>query len=363
MRCRTTTTARRAGMTLIELLVVMAIIGVLASLTIGAVFTVRESQMKSFTETTLQKLQSALDQQYKAVLEQVAEESVPVWAMAMARTPAAPAGDARLARVIYTKARLNQEFPATFAVALNPGGAIAPISVFPAKATYAKNCTGVAPDPTWESSALLYLALSQGRRGQAASSNLDDAIEPSALQTRAATTGQQFQVLIDSYGNPLRFYLYPTGNDELNSAIYVKNEPTYSAPIIRSSPGSGRDPVDPEGTLYNANWPVVLRNQYTSTFHALNPTAINTANYPDYQPSPPTPFTAADNPFLFPKARYLIPVIASAGRDGKWGIVPRTMARNPNGPPPATEPPDGWGYYSDDNIYSYRLRRSGARGD
>ena len=32
-------------------------------------------------------------------------------------------------------------------------------------------------------------------------------------------------------------------------------------------------------------------------------------------------------------------------------------------PTPATEPPDGWGYYSDDNIYSYRLRRSGARGD
>lgn len=355
MRCRTNTTAKRAGVTLIELLVVMAIIGVLASLTVGAVFTVRESQVKSATETTIQKLQSSLDQQYKAALEQIAEETVPLWAMQRAVTTAAPAGDARLARVIYTKARLAQEFPVTFAMALNPGGTFIPATVLPPKPTYAKNCTGVTlpANADWDSSALLYLALSQGRRGQSATSNVDDAIEPSAIQTRTATTGQQFQILVDSYGTPLRFYLYPTGNDELNTGLYVKNEPPYKSPfepVLKSSPANGRDPVDPEGTLYNANWNNTLRNQFIASIHGLNSVVVNTANYPDYLASPPAGYTAADNAFLFPKARYLLPVIASAGRDGRWGIDIGTMRVNTAD-------------QANDNIYSYRLRRSGARGD
>src|SRR4051794_36943503 len=43
-------TPRRAGVTLIELLIVMLIIAILASLSLSAVFTVRESQMKNFAE-------------------------------------------------------------------------------------------------------------------------------------------------------------------------------------------------------------------------------------------------------------------------------------------------------------------------
>ena len=58
MRCIKPATAR-SGMTLMELLVVMMIIATLASLVLSAVFTVRESQMKSFTESLVQKLASA----------------------------------------------------------------------------------------------------------------------------------------------------------------------------------------------------------------------------------------------------------------------------------------------------------------
>jgi hypothetical protein len=46
----------------------------------------------------------------------------------------------------------------------------------------------------------------------------------------------------------------------------------------------------------------------------------------------------------------LIPAIGSAGRDGAWGVDNYFMA--PDGTPD-----------SNDNIYSYRLRKSGARGD
>ena len=53
----------------------MGIIAVLASISIGAVFSLRESQLKNATETTVQKLASALDQQIKAVMDQVFEET------------------------------------------------------------------------------------------------------------------------------------------------------------------------------------------------------------------------------------------------------------------------------------------------
>src|SRR5436305_12413402 len=107
-------TPARAGMTLLELLVVMMIIATLASLIISAVFTVRESQMKSFTETLVNKLASALDQQWKAAVDQIREEPVPNWALTMAN------GDPRIAKVIYLKARLKQEFPVSFYQAIYP---------------------------------------------------------------------------------------------------------------------------------------------------------------------------------------------------------------------------------------------------
>src|SRR4051794_9001177 len=86
---------RRMGMTLIEILIVMTIIGVMASLSIGAVVKLRESQMKSFTEMTVQKLASALDGQWKAALDTIKDEPVPVWATQMAN------GEPRRAKVIY----------------------------------------------------------------------------------------------------------------------------------------------------------------------------------------------------------------------------------------------------------------------
>src|SRR4051812_23405379 len=114
MRRPTDAPARRAGMTLIELLIVMVIIAVLASLVTGAVFTVRESQMKSFTETTVQKLASFLDQQGKAAIDQTRDEPVPAAFVALA------GNDLQRAKVIYLKARLAQEFPVTFSQAINP---------------------------------------------------------------------------------------------------------------------------------------------------------------------------------------------------------------------------------------------------
>ena len=65
----------RAGFTLIELLVVIALIATLAALSAGAFFRVRAGQLKSASEATLVKLNTALDNRWKAIQESVNEDA------------------------------------------------------------------------------------------------------------------------------------------------------------------------------------------------------------------------------------------------------------------------------------------------
>jgi type II secretory pathway pseudopilin PulG len=301
---------RRTGFTVIELLVVMAIIIAITSLAIGAVFSLRESQMKNYAETTVQKLASALDQQFKATLDQIFEETPSPVAMNLAGQ------DIRRGRVIHTKLRLRQEFPVNFTQANTPilfstGGGLAP------KPSYLQALQGL-PDQPWSSSAMLYMILSQGRRGMAA---FDPAtvVEPTAIRT-GEINGKTFQYFVDPWDNPLRFWLFPTGNDEINAEPYIRTANNYT---------QGRDVQDPEDTLMSTVWNTVLRKDFRAHIHDLHPT-----------PGPTVP------------ARHLIPVVASAGKDGLWGVDPITMA-----------PILGQADDANDNIYSYRLRRAGARGD
>jgi prepilin-type N-terminal cleavage/methylation domain-containing protein len=333
--------ARRAGVTLIELLVVVAIIGVMASLAISGVMTLRSAQLKRFTETTIEKLASALDQQMKATLDQIKQEPPNGWALAMAN------GDLRRAKVIYAKARLKQEFPVSFYQALYPyantsmaPGAIGQPASFPggvltandlpAKSTYSRALAGVAanyrPPPAtnvplpqkWESSALLYLALAQGRRGMAAFKP-DELVEPTAIQTVGG-----FKVFVDSWGEPLRLFLFPVYNTELNDPSLG-----YYKPAAMASP----DPQDPEGTTAAPTWTTTTQKAFQFFLHPLN-------------------VSGRSGPF------HLIPVIASSGPDMDFGLVSAT------GDPAELV---AWmslgGDRANDNIYSYRLRKSGARGD
>jgi prepilin-type N-terminal cleavage/methylation domain-containing protein len=310
----------RAGLTLIELLVVMAIIGVLASLAIGAVFTLRESQIKSFSETTVQKLASALDGQWKAALDTVRDEINPtpsppqagatvaqiqlyntwLWAVRLAN------GEPRRAKVIYTKARLMQEFPINFNMAQAPFS-----GVLAGKPAYVKALGTLtettSPDDSshpWHASALLYLTLTQGRRGMAAF-NPDD-LDPSAIQTRTAG-GQQFKIFVDAWGNPVSFFIFP-----------VKN--TYEL-------AGGSDPQDPENTLADGMWRSSANGQNATTFNN------------------------SIHPFPLPAGTVvqMISVVASSGRDGQWGVDQYMGILNAD--------------QANDNIYSYRLRKFGARGD
>lgn len=314
--------ARRDGFTVIELLVVISIIAVVASLSIGAVFTLRESQMKNFTEATVQKLASALDQQWKAVLDQANEETPAVWAMNQSVSALTNQPDLRRSRVLHGKGKLRQEFPISFGQVVTASGAPATITfatglTLPPKQAYLQALNGVtsATEPAWSSSAMLYMVLSQGRRGMAAAPP-ETLVDASAIQS-ATANGRTFSFFVDAWGNPLRFFAFPTGNDEINGPPYVT--------MLASNPNQGWDVQDPEDTLMSPAWTPALRNDFMAKIHALPAAGQNV------------------------RAHHLIPVVAAAGKDGAWGIDLITMG-SPTGD-------------STDNIYSYRLRRFGQRGD
>src|SRR5438309_8885964 len=76
MRTRAAARPARPGFTLIELLVAIAIIATLTGLVLSGIGRVRAVQMQKATENSLSKLQLGLDQQWKAVLDQVKQDKL-----------------------------------------------------------------------------------------------------------------------------------------------------------------------------------------------------------------------------------------------------------------------------------------------
>jgi hypothetical protein len=324
-------------MTLVELLVVMMIIATLASLVLSAVFTVREAQMKSFTESLVNKLASAIDQQWKATVDQIRDEPVPAAFLALAW------GDVQRARVLYTKARLAQEYPVTFDQAVNPMP-----GYLTAKTAFAGLPASSAATQPLESSVLLALTLSQSRRGMSGFSL--EQIEPTAQKSWTnPANGKSYVYLVDSWGNPLRYYAFPYYNDELNDPTLI--HPYTQGQFSQNQPSP--DPQDADKRLRNYS-PTLAQSPQQAAF------ATAFATYVHPLDADPTPDPFANNKTGLTLLRYMIPVVASSGRDGDFGdelgagnLPTRNalmwMRLNRTG--------------INDNIYSYRLRQFGQRGD
>jgi len=168
---------RRAGFTLLELIVVIGIIILLAGLTMGAIFRVRDSQMEKTSTENVRKIQTGFEAQWKAAGDQIrAEKSIPQIILDLTKT-ANGGYDATRAHALHMKLRLRQEFPQTFAEAdpkrymavFNPTNdptLNAILSQYPPKATFAVAVAGLPDAPAdIEGAVLLYLILNQGRGG------------------------------------------------------------------------------------------------------------------------------------------------------------------------------------------------------
>lgn len=288
---------RRLGFTLIEMLVVVAIIGVLVGLTSAGVFKFMDLQRTNNTQATIKKMSGHLDAQIKAVLKKADDEPIPVPVLNLA------GGDPKRARVIWRKLRLRQEFPMTIAEATTQPsfstGAVPELA--PLYATQANRITSGPGD----SAALLLLALQKNRKaGVLTGDDLAGAVSD--------TNGDTVLEIVDGWGNPIQFYRWPTDNDAVNKL----NPADKGTTPANNRAFSIRDPLDPDGLLLATSWyNSPLRLEFENLCHTITPT---------------TGF-------------YLIPVIASPGRDGKLGLGLKKMD--------TTSAAD-----AADNIYSYNLK-------
>jgi type II secretory pathway pseudopilin PulG len=292
----------RRGFSVLELLIVAAIIMILMALVTGAAIRYMDVQRKQNAQLTVMKVDSALRQQWNAVITQAQSEPISAEALALAGNDTSAT---QRARVIHVKLRLKQEFPTTFAEVLNPAaGSLAP------RQSYVSALNAMGAVVTWssdagtppaiaQSSACLLLALQENR---GATFNID-----AVLTYRETGTVGGVKYIMDDWKKPIGFWRWPYGNPDLNPTA-----PNAAAGI--------NDLEDPTGLLSQGGWVTAQGANFAALCHPV----------------------AAGSSFV------LNPAIASAGRDGIFDLDPVTMARS------------GTGSY--DNLYSYNMRQTG-RGD
>jgi prepilin-type N-terminal cleavage/methylation domain-containing protein len=326
------TTIRRSGFTLIEMLVVIAIIAVLAILAVGASFRVLEGQRQSNTETVMETTYSALRQAWAKVVADAKKETP----SSATYTLAGGTQYNDRAMVLHIKFRLMEAFPMTYAEC-NPStnwlytNSYIPSGMQRNLSTYwktlqktAKSPSGSYAYPNSESSACLLMALSMNRGG-------GSALNPDNLGSNVTDSdGDGVKEIVDGWGTPFFFFRFPTPSNWPINFLQNSN-PNPSAAYA--------DPLDPLGTLADSTWLAGSGSTFTSSVHLVSYSATQTY--------------------------YVIPVIVSAGTNGKY-----TQPANPTtvqglglklgttGTMDLVNPASLDD--SNDNIYSFLLRMGGT---
>jgi len=295
----------RRGFSLIELLVVIAILSTLVALGAGAFFRVRAVQVKSATNTTVVKLNSALMDRWKEIGEQAkldAKKNHPGYNAALGIA----SNDPDQALAIWMYAKVKNELPMTFNEARTQiaiGGSFTLL----AKPNFVKELPALAvtTSPREQSAVCFYLAMT------GSGNNLDS----DSLNNQTADVlinNINYRCFKDSWGTPLAF-VRQCYDDEVNRSPHVN------------------------GTPYDPFFPATLRNPNLATPGIANfwPTVVgNTpafANMPGGYPAPPVSNTR----------RNFVPTLVSAGPN-------RTFDGNP---------------FAQDDIVGFRLLQQGAQGD
>lgn len=258
---RGTRSARRAGFTLIELLTVIAILAILAALVVAGISRVKTAQQAKVTDQTLLKLQKALEAQWKVTCDKCRDDRR---AFEKLRSP----GDFKnvfdycdqdidRAEGAWMYLNLRRNLPQTFTEArsnvtlVDPVGGGTVVSL-PPSATF-RSVPASGGSATEQSSALLYLILSQGGRGS--NFALDDAMQGSQL-TIASINMPGFR---DAYGTEIAFQRFYE-SDEVNAPPFVRARPGISNPL--------NDPLDPVGRI--ALWGTAARRTALSNLVGVN---------------------------------------------------------------------------------------------
>lgn len=254
----------RPAFTLLEMIVVISILGLLAALSLSAVFRIQETQRETNTNTGLRKIQIGLDQQYKAARDTISKEAVPDVIKTLTSsidTNGNIVPDPIRAKALHMKLRMRQEFPQTYAEARTfvPG-----TSVYNPKPIYLNAIGGGNSTPDQEAAALLVIVLSQNRGG------ITFNVEEIGRSETRDIGGKTVRVLMDEYGTPICLRRWATDGemnmlpaDELNQAPFV-------SPTQMSS--GNKDLDDPEGRFRNGAprpWNPPYKNQAKQYFTSV----------------------------------------------------------------------------------------------
>jgi len=224
------------GFTLIELLVVIAILAVLTALVSGGVQSVRIAQMRRTSETTVAKLQEGIDNQVRAIVDQVLKER----AHRAQRTRDFEAlvpycdNDEDRAAALLTYCRLRQAFPQTATELASPGFSIGGVP-FPRPVAFA-SIAGINGPPEHVAAAVLYVALS--KRSIAGGEFAGESTAGAEMDLNL--NGINCRVYKDAWGVPITFARFAQ-SAELNSPEFAN----VKTGLL--------DPFDPKGKLAG-NW-------------------------------------------------------------------------------------------------------------
>jgi prepilin-type N-terminal cleavage/methylation domain-containing protein len=304
----------RSGFTLVELLIVMSIIAVLLALTVGVVGAFVTAARDAATQATIRKIQGQLNDRAEA-LDRLTKRSGFIITSAEYRAASFVATDTAAQRSLAKKLLHRRYFPQHRQEILDAqaiGNLSAPLQ------------PNITAQPSATSSEILYDFLTHaGVLG-----NLPEGTDAYSTAEVRDTDGNGLPEFVDAWGNPLRFYRWPTrlfrpagfGTwtapqpiDVTNARILFATLPSFSGDIQKDL---GRDPDDPLRKL---------ASDYCQTA-VPGSDGFETLGLPA-DPLFSRPAIAA--PLFHTPATYHVLLVVSAGSDGQLGLYePDDLANN-----------------------------------
>jgi prepilin-type N-terminal cleavage/methylation domain-containing protein len=251
--------SRRTAFSLVELLVVIAILAVLAGLTMSGVSYVRVRQQTRTTEQIVFKLQEAVDQLVKATVEQVRKERLSRSSVFTSLLPYCDNDEDR-AEALLLYCRLRHNFPQSFDEARS-GLVIYSIN-WPPHTAYNDLPAGNAPPGFEALEAAVLLRKAVSRLGIGGANFASDDLMGTAQAELPWPHGGTAPVFIDAWpphntaGNPraITFRRFFTGHPDDHPDDHGELHKELQNPPFVNPNSDFHDPFDPLGKLADPHW-------------------------------------------------------------------------------------------------------------
>ncbi|MFN3158091.1 MAG: prepilin-type N-terminal cleavage/methylation domain-containing protein [Rubinisphaera brasiliensis] len=191
----------QAGFTLIEVLVAVGLIVLLAGLLLATMRGVLGNAKESSTRVTLKKIQEILEQ--RATEFNIAESNAPA---SRRQEPCLPVdADSGLKSIVERKRKFREAFPQRYQDLYDAFGNRTRLGqVFDVK--YLSKAPSGVDETNLDSAELLYLVVNEGTAHGSEATDSDQF----GAQEVTDTDGDSFPEFVDAWGQPLRFYRWPT---------------------------------------------------------------------------------------------------------------------------------------------------------